>query len=313
MWVNSMHHGLRRLDLNLLLVFDALYHSRQVTVAADVLSLSPSAFSHALSRLRAALGDELFVRVGQGMQPTPYAQHMAADIHAALQMLGGALQGAGGFDPRHSERSFVLAATDYTACVLLPPLMAKLAMDAPKVHVRVVSSEQHVPVADLASGQLDFAVGFTGDQPDLPGQILSHRWFEDDYVVLLRQGHPLLDGAWGLEAYLSAQHVVVTPWNENQGVVDRVLAAQGRQRQVSLHLPSVLAAPFVIAQTDLLMSIPRRAAQVLGKALPVVQRPLPLPVPAFAVCLYQHARYQTAAAPRWLLQQLTALPGSAPA
>jgi ATP-binding cassette subfamily B protein len=122
---------------------------------------------------------------------------MAADIHAALQMLGGALQGAGGFDPRHSERSFVLAATDYTACVLLPPLMAKLAMDAPKVHVRVVSSEQHVPVADLASGQLDFAVGFTGDQPDLPGQILSHRWFEDDYVVLLRQGHPLLVGAWG--------------------------------------------------------------------------------------------------------------------
>ena len=308
-----MHHALRRLDLNLLLVFDTLYRWRQVSVAADALSLSPSAFSQALSRLRAALGDELFVRVGQGMQPTPYAQHMAVDVQAALQMLNGALQGAGGFDPQTSTRSFVLAATDYTACVLLPPLMAKLALEAPKVHVRVVSSEQHVPVAALASGQLDFAVGFTGDVPELPGQILRHRWFEDDYVVLLRQDHPLLSGAWGLDAYLAAQHVVVTPWNEQQGVVDRALAAGGWQRQVKLHLPSVLAAPFVIAQTDLLMSIPRRAAQILGKALPVAQRPMPLPLPAFSVCLYQHVCYQTAAAPRWLLQQLTTTLDAAPA
>ncbi len=121
-----MHPLLRRLDLNLLLVFDALYRHRNVGTAASELAISASAFSHALGRLRQGLDDELFLRQGNRMQPTQRAEHLAAAVAAALRALGEGLEEWRPFVPGQSQRTFVFAATDYTAFALLPPLMNRL-------------------------------------------------------------------------------------------------------------------------------------------------------------------------------------------
>ncbi|HEJ2192155.1 TPA: LysR family transcriptional regulator, partial [Pseudomonas aeruginosa] len=132
-----MHPLLRRLDLNLLLVFDALYRHRNVGTAASELAISASAFSHALGRLRQGLDDELFLRQGNRMQPTQRAEHLAAAVAAALRALGEGLEEWRPFVPGQSQRTFVFAATDYTAFALLPPLMNRLQHSAPGVRLRL--------------------------------------------------------------------------------------------------------------------------------------------------------------------------------
>ena len=120
-----MHSDLRRLDLNLLVALDALLRRRSVSAAADELAMSPSALSHALARLRVALDDELFVRIGNAMQPTAHAERLAGPVSAALALLSNGLAQAGRFDPATSDRCFTLAATDYTTFAMLPALVAQ--------------------------------------------------------------------------------------------------------------------------------------------------------------------------------------------
>ena len=130
------HMDIAGFDLNLMKAFDALYAERHVTRAGSRIGLSQSAMSGALTRLRELLGDELFVRTPSGMQPTPRAHDLAGPVSDALRLLRSALQ-ADSFDPATADNTVTLAMTDYAAFVLLPPLMARLSVDAPHINVRV--------------------------------------------------------------------------------------------------------------------------------------------------------------------------------
>src|SRR5260370_8032747 len=123
----------RRLDLNLLVVFDAVMQERSATRAAEKLNMSQPAVSHALGRLRAALGDELFVRTPEGMEPTPQAERLAPSVRQALVDLRAALEGARPFEPQEVERSFTVTVNNYAALVIAPPLAAAVAREAPSV------------------------------------------------------------------------------------------------------------------------------------------------------------------------------------
>jgi DNA-binding transcriptional LysR family regulator len=159
--MHIMHNKLRRLDLNLLLVFDALYRHGSITGAANELSISPSAFSHALARLRHSLSDALFVRTGNRMQPTIRAGQIALVVTEVLGALSGCLSAAERFDPATSTQSFVFAATDYTAFVLLPLFIARLQQAAPGLSIQVVYSNGQDSYDELIAGKIDFALGFT--------------------------------------------------------------------------------------------------------------------------------------------------------
>lgn len=139
-----MHPALRRLDLNLLLVFDALFRHRSVTTAANEIAISPSAMSHALARLRDALGDELFVRFGNEMQPTVRAEDMAGFVGEALDVLSKGMQRAHRFEPERSTHTFVFAATDYTAFAVLPAFIARIQRVAPQLRFRIVYSGRKI-------------------------------------------------------------------------------------------------------------------------------------------------------------------------
>ena len=304
--MNILHSDLRRLDLNLLLVFDALLRRRSVSAAADELAMSPSALSHALARLRAALGDDLFVRIGHAMQPTAYAERLASAVSAALETLSQGLAEAGGFQPERSERAFVIAVTDYTAFAVMPRLLARLQLAAPSVRFKLVHSRGRESAEDLAAGRIDFALGYVEDIAEPAAGIESFDWLEDRYVAIASRGHPGIRDRLSLAQYLAARHVVVTPWDETRGGIDRALERQGLRRDVALQLPSVLAAPFIIAETEWIMTLPRLAARTLSQAAAIVLHDAPFDIPCYTLKVYSHARHGRSAAHDWLRAQLRA-------
>jgi DNA-binding transcriptional LysR family regulator len=302
--LNSMHPILRRLDLNLLPVFDALLRHRSVTAAAGELAMSPSALSHALSRLREALADELFVRIGNAMQPTAHAEALAAPVAAALEALTLGLGEARGFDPATSERTFVLAATDYTAFAVLPPLLKRLQQAAPRLRCKVMYSSGRASSEELAAGRIDFGIGYEEDPVAPAPGIESFDWLTDEYVVIAAKNHPRIRRTISMAQYLAARHAVVTPWNESSGYIDKVLEKLGHTRDVALHLPSVLAAPFVVGGSELVMTVPRQAALALREAAAVSIFKPPFAIPRYTVKVYGHVRHSRTAAHLWMKELL---------
>lgn len=304
--MKNIHPSLRGLDLNLLLLLDALFRTSSVQAAADSLAISASACSHALSRLRIALGDQLFVRVGGGMRPTPRAEQLAPVVEAALALLSDGLSRGADFDPSRSERRFVLAATDYTAFAVLPGFLNRMQSLAPRLSFQVVQAERKVPLEALLAGSIDFALGYSEEGGPLAADIEEFDWPEEEYVAIASRDHPRIRNDLSLEAYLLERHAVVTPWNEPRGVVDLVLEKLGLAREVALQLPSVLAAPFIIGGGELIMTLPRRAALRLAEAAGVRLHAAPFAIPPYRLKLYRHRRHAGSAAHDWVWRQLGA-------
>lgn len=298
--MQNMHLDLRKLDLNLLLVFNALYQQRSVTAAAHELALSPSALSHALARLRTALGDELFVRLDNQMQPTLRADQIAEPISTALAQLSAGLSLRQRFDPATSQRNFVISASDYTAFAILPRLISRLQQVAPNITLRIINTSQKIAIAELAAGHIDFALGYDEERSPLPAGLEEFDWLQDDYVAIARQHHPHIKRKLTLKTYLQARHVVVTPWNESRGVIDYVLDGMALQRQVTVQLPNVLVAPFIIASSDLIMTLPRHAATTLAQAAGIAIYPAPFAILPYTLKVYSHSKYARSDAHLWL-------------
>lgn len=299
-----MHEELRRLDLNLLLVFDAMYRHRAVVTAADELAISPSACSHALARLRIVLADELFVRSGQGMQPTNRAEQLSNVVSDTLTRLSSHLAQSRTFNPLVSDQTFVFAATDYTTFVLIPALVAHLQSVAPHLRIKVVHSSRQDSRAELAAGNIDFALGFSDKFDRQQDGIDIANGFTDDYVVLARKEHPTVQRNLSLDTYLAERHVVVTPWGELNGIIDAVLERLGLRRQVTVQLPSLLAAPSIVAASNLLLTLPRYAARLLNASGTFSLFPTPFNSPNYTLKVFSHTRIARTQGHVWVRQQI---------
>lgn len=254
--LNMMHPDLRRLDLNLLLVFDALYRHRSVAAAAHELALSPSTLSHALARLRIC-DRRCPVRA-------PRQRDAADRARRRHRHLGRrrARRDVEGTCPRlrsRAKRPHVRVRGDRPAFTVLPAFLARIQQVAPRLRIRVVHSDRKISVDELAAGRIDFALGYHEESAaDAPGSRTS-TGSPTTTVVIASAAHPDVRRRLTLDQYLAARHVVVTPWNESRGVVDHVLDRLGLARQIAVRLPTVLAAPFVIAESALLMTVPKTA------------------------------------------------------
>lgn len=285
---------LRALDLNLLLALDALLEARGVSQAARRLGLSQPATSHALARLREALGDPLLVRDGAGMAPTPRALALQGPLRAALVDLGRLLAEAGGFDPAVSRRRFTLACPDILA-PLVPELLAALA-EAPGVDLELGPEGAE---ADLTLGSLLVA------DPRLRGRVLGRaRW-----AVAMRPGHPALERPWSVEAWLAWPHVVVRTPAPGPGLVEQSLTEAGHSRRVGLYAPSFLLAAAVVARTDLLFTAPEAVLRRLEPPLAV--RPPPLSLPDVPVAATWPERLDGDPGHRWFRERVVGVVGAA--
>ncbi|MCG8708597.1 LysR family transcriptional regulator [Brenneria sp. 4F2] len=306
--MNNMHLDLRRIDLNLLLIFNGLYQHRSVAASAKALAMSPSAVSHALIRLRRTFSDTLFFRVGNSMQPTVLAEEIAAPIADSLALLTQGLARRPRFSPAQSTESFTFSITDYTVFSVFPSLMAQMEKLAPNITFNLVYSPQKVAINDLLAGKIDFALGFTEATQIENKDIEEIDWIEDHYVAISPADYPLSE-TLTLEDYLRARHLVVTPWNEARGVVDYSLDKINKQRNIVVKTPSMMSAPFIIAQSSMLMTLPYHVATLFSKVMPLRIHPLPFDVPGYRVKIYSHRRNSRPEAQRWiqsLLQRLAA-------
>ncbi len=287
--------NLRDLDLNLLLVLHQLLIDQQVSVAAEHLGLSQPAMSNALKRLRTALNDELFVRTGRGMQPTPYAASLAKPVAQALALLGQALQPKIAFDPTSSLRRFTLAMTDIGEIWFMPRLIEALLQRAPGVSVTTVRSDAQLSEG-LAGGTVDLAVGL---QPDLQNGFYQRRLFIHRYVCLCRRDHPLTRLPMTIDHFCRQAHVHVAATSTGHGEVEQHLRRAGLQRDIRLQVPHFVAVGHILQRSDLVATVPERFASTCLEPFDLVALPLPVPLPEIAINLFWHARYHKDPANQW--------------
>lgn len=300
---------LNSLDLNLLLVFDAILRTGSVTQAADDVGLSQPSMSNALTRLREYFNDQLFVRTQGSMQPTPLALRLAEPVQEALGQLRQALEDKRHFDATSSARCFRICMTEVAQRVFLPRLLQHFRTAAPGIQVATVDmAPSHAQVA-LANGEIDLAAGyFTDFGPNFYGQ----RMFQEHYVAMLRRGHPAADGGTlTADAYMKALHIVYLPAAANHqvldGVLDREFARLGARRRVGLRVAHSMGLSSIVANTDLVLTIPSRLGQAFSDLVDVQLFDLPLDVPAIDIKQYWHARFHQDPAIQWLRSQLQAL------
>jgi DNA-binding transcriptional LysR family regulator len=288
----------RRLDLNLLVVFDAVMQERSATRAAEKLNMSQPAVSHALGRLRVALGDELFVRTPEGMEPTPQAKRLGPSVRQALTDLRAALESARPFEPQQVERSFTVTVNNYAALVVAPSLAAAVAREAPAVTLDLRPSGTLDIAERLDRGEIDLALGSLA----APAERFSDmRLLDDGFACVLRRGHPAIDdeGAIAARDFAGLAHLEVSSTGEGTRFVDDALGRLGLERRVALHAP-LLATAGILAQSDMIAVLAEREARVFAAEAPLQVLPLPFASPSLTIAMLWHRRVEDDAAHRWL-------------
>ena len=290
-------------DLNLLVVFDALYRERSVTRAGAEIGLSQPSMSNALARLRKLCNDPLFVRTRAGMEPTPFAQQMAGPVRQGLETLRSGLEQPFGFNPAHSNRTFRLLMSDVVDITVLPRLMSRLERFAPGVSVLTIQVPRAQYSSILQNGEAELTVG---NLPELENGFHQQRLYQDQYVCLARREHPQVQTSIGVRQYLEGSHVLVTA-SLGDTMIERELMTRGSRRRIALQVPHFLAATVIVMNSDLLVTVPRTAIDMLPIAdrLQVLDLPFNLPRPT--IRQFWHDRYHRDAANRWLRNQIAEL------
>ena len=302
----------RTLDLNLLRVFDAVMAEGSLTRAAESLAMTQPAVSHAVRRLRQAIGDELFVRTAHGMRGTPRAKALWPHVRGALAALRQALAPED-FDPRRDAVQLRIAMADATAAMLTPPLVAEIERTGSLADLRVLPLTTRDPRRLVEAGEADLAVGFfpeavTAIAAQGPDSTLRHaRLYTTRYVCVMRHGHPLAAAPLSLDAYCAAHHLLVSFSGRPHGYVDQALSGLGRQRRVVLTVNQFYTAGRVVAHSDLLTVLPEGFVQATGYRDELLTRELPLALGPVHVEMVWHLRHDDDPAHRWLRAQVQAV------
>jgi DNA-binding transcriptional LysR family regulator len=284
------------LDLNLLVVFDALMQERNVTRAGRRLGLSQPAMSHALTRLRHMLKDDFFIRSPKGMVPTPRAEQLALPVRAALDRLQQSLEPAQ-FDPSTATRSFRIAVDNYAAVVLVGPLAARITNIAPEVTLEFRPSGT-LDIPDLLDrGELDLAVGPFAKQ----GERFSHQQLlQDEFVAVLRKNHPATNTReLAIEKFAALPHLEISSVHHATDFIDEALARRKLTRRIALRAPFLSAVRILLA-SDMVSILPRRTAEELVCHRPLVIRPLSHSSPIIETAMIWPRRLDNQPAHCWL-------------
>lgn len=284
-------------DLNLLVVFDALMEERHVTRAGERIGLSQPAMSAALNRLRHLLKDELFIRRADGMQPTRKALELSVPLRQALVQIQTALSPQV-FEPKTAKRAFKLATNDFAASILLPSLGARISKDAPLVDLRVVAADDTLAMKLLDEDAIDLAIA-PFEQVELQFQ-RQHLLSPVGFLCVMRKGHPLAGKQLTLEDFVATPQLLISRTGDASGFVDKILASMGLQRRVAFTVPSFLLAPIVISQTDYIGVLPRRLVEIFQQTMNLFAYEPPFPQRQFPLSMLWHQRLNKEPGLLWL-------------
>jgi DNA-binding transcriptional LysR family regulator len=287
----------QRIDLNLVVVFDAIYRARNLTGAGRGLGLSQPAMSHALARLRSILKDPLFVRLPRGLHPTPLADEMAPALMDGLAVIRAGLERKT-FDPASSTRVFRIAMGDIAEVVHLPHLIRELSVSAP--HVRLQTIEIPGPRLRDALGDGEVDLG-TGDYRFSAG-CREAALYEGQYACVVRAGHPTIRSRLTLGQFRNAEHILVKPKGTfpHGEVIERALSSRAVGARIGVQVSHFHGVAALVTTTDLIATIPSRLAESLRQLANVKVFPPPFALPKIKVSLYWHERFHRDPGNAWL-------------
>jgi DNA-binding transcriptional LysR family regulator len=293
------------IDLNLLIVFDAVMQERNLTRAGRRLGLSQPATSHALARLRTMLHDELFVRAPEGMQPTPRATQMADAVRDALRVLSITLEPEA-FEPAESARGFSIAANNYAARAVVPPLARLVGEAAPRVTLDIRPIGMRDVLDRLDADGLDLALSTLVDGGE---RFKCVRICDDDYVAVLDRQHPVAAaGQLTLEHLADIPHITITSSGDDTTFIDEALEQRGLQRRIATRVP-FLSIVLMLVGANRLAVVPRRVANDLAVICPIAVKELPFVSPRIVLSMIWHRRVDNHPAHRWLRDMVRASVG----
>lgn len=311
----------RKLDLNLFRVFDTVMRTRNLTAASRELHLTPSAVSHALSRLRTALGDPLFVATDAGMEPTAHALELAPHVSGGLSQIGEALRSPK-FSPSESSRTFRIAALDYASVMILPRLMARMAEVAPNIDLCIVPFNRVETTRQLNDGRIDIVAGWFDD---LPTHLRRRLLLRDAETIVVRADHPLATGEVPLRRLVEFPFVMVELFSgssrpadddciEEHGAsrrswIDRLLlqlngSGELPPRRAAIVVPHYASVLPIVAATDMVGILPRGYAQAeIDRGLvQVLDLPYALPAGGLEAVWHRRGEYDTGL--MWLVTEM---------
>ena len=284
------------LDFRLLSVFDEIYKTRSVTAAALALDLGQPAVSVALAKLRQQLGDPLFVRTSNGMEPTPFGEGLVRPVRAVLEALDLVQGHRNDFEPITSNRTFRICMTDISQLALLPKLWNSLRSSAPGIRIEIIPLSSDTAQL-LESGQADLSLGF---MPQLEAGFYQQVLFRQHFVCMVGADHPRIIDALSLAQFEAEDHVVISASGSAPLIIDREIERQGIKRRIALQIPNYLGAALLVEHTDHLVTIPKRLADVLQGRGAFRTFAVPFTLPRYEVKQYWHERYHQDPGSRWL-------------
>lgn len=294
--MNSVHINVEHFDFNLLKIFETVYREQHLSRAAESLALTPSAVSHAVRRLREQLNDDLFVRDGRSMQPTPTCQRMAPALLDQLAKLRQLLQQWGQFDPLQTHQTFRIGVPDAIEPLFLPALASVIRKQAPHAALTSLPLERKNMAGALANGQLDVVIDVA--QP-ISGSVRHQPLFEDEFRIVTRRDHPV-GRRLALPGYMKAEHVAVSTRAKGAVVEDIALLNLGLQRRIGVRCQNYHAACRLVAQSDYMLTMPARLARHIDAQQSLKHWALPFSLPPVHLHLYWHTNSEADSANLWL-------------
>lgn len=287
-------------DLNLLVALDALLEENSVTAAADRLHLSPPAMSRTLARIRRATGDDILVRAGRTMVPTPRALELREETRELVRRATAVLTPVRRLDLARLNRHFTVRGHDALLAALAAPLIARIGATAPNIHLSLLA-ESSADQPDLTRGQVDLEIG--ANEPGRP-EISSEVVGSDRMALALRREHPLAKGRVDVDKLLRMAFVTVSRRGRLHDAVDDALAERGLRRRVIASLPTSAAALDVVSRSDAVAVVAERVCRPASARLGLVTRRLPLELPPTRVVVTWHHRHDSDPAHAWLRDQV---------
>jgi len=289
-----------KVDLNLFVVFEAIYHHRNLTRAAETLCITQPAVSNALARMRKTFNDQLFVSTPAGMVPTPMSENIIGRVREALQLLDASAHEGDVFDPAASERVFPVSMSDLTEALVLPAMGELLQQNAPGMHVRSYYTDRNEVPTALANGTIALAI----DAPLISDPHLHHAPLGvDRYACMIRHDHPFQGDALSMGDYLAMGHIHVSSRRRGSGYVDAELTRLGLRRDIKMRVQHYMVAPLIAMRTNLALTAPLRLLQ----RYPARILELPFTVPDLDWHCYWHRSVDQDPGNQWLREQLMRL------
>jgi DNA-binding transcriptional LysR family regulator len=289
--------NLRSVDLNLLIIFDAIVTEQNLSRAAEKIGMTQPAVSAALGRLRITLNDELFVRTGRGVRPTPRAVELQQPIRDILDRVTATLSRSERFDPETSTRVFTLASIDYGGIAVIPQLLQHLQEIHSSVKVNIWPQYETGLKEQMHFGNVDFAID---NVPITDNEFHVETLRKERAFCLVRKGHPTIGNDLSLQQFLEVEHVVLFPHGDRVSQLDEFLIAKGMRRRYGVKVPSFFNMPYIVQRTDMICGLPERMALHFARLYGL--RALPAPVPDWVATFYLmwHLGLEEDPGHRWL-------------